>query len=275
MTENCKGNHPTISYSLPNLSAFANLTLHQQIIRCLPIDEKCGKRLAHLLVTYFARDYIDPVVLRNISSGVAAVYPRGLIAYMLEDWQTKPAVFKPLKRRVVHLEIDYCNSTRTTGKLGKLRLNSLLSFFLSNCRKPLTVVKSDFADNCMLRSVSFSDVHLPSIESGTFTNLPNLGFLSFNKTGNFLRLSCKGKGLEAVVAKLHCDCEYRWYRDFLASNPTLIDPANLTEVYGFGDFKGIKSRDLIYSPIDCRTPVFDQSDRPSPEIDYTINNPCQ
>lgn len=241
----------------------------RSIVTCVP--RNCSGRSTIEIDTYRIKT-LEVSFLQNVSSQVALIDANRPIAFGLKDSETNPEVFVPLSKRVVMLRLFDCIGPRVTGKLPSLNLPSLLLFIVHRCRQPINVLKADFETNCLLRGVEFTGTPLAFFGEGSFTNLPNLRYLALERSGN--RRGCHDTTMQPLKTKLHCDCEYRWLRIFLAKNPTVISSINMTEIIDFGQQYGTSDRIAIYTPIDCANVTYSNCREPSAQMEYSINDPC-
>ncbi|XP_055345214.1 uncharacterized protein LOC129593057 isoform X2 [Paramacrobiotus metropolitanus] len=161
----------------------------------------------------------------------------------------------PVRQQTIILNLYFCASTRTTGKLVTLGFPNLLNFELHNCRA-MVVKKTDFWSSIKLRMILFANTTLRSLEENTFTDLPALRLISLEK--GFSEMEVFSKDIRNYLQKLHCGCEYEWFRQWWSKNQLLrsVDRSQIFHIpTNSWHNDNVTKRDM-YLPIDCAANPF-------------------
>lgn len=123
----------------------------------------------------------SPSSLSVVSSRISKLRSQRPVRFVLLDHQTFPEVFVPIRLNVIALQVSYMESAYVTKKIPGLRIPNLIYLMVSH-REMAIVGSQDFASNCKLRMIRFWMVTFDSIETGTFSNLPELRHISFEES---------------------------------------------------------------------------------------------
>ncbi|XP_055340394.1 uncharacterized protein LOC129589605 [Paramacrobiotus metropolitanus] len=173
--------------------------------------------------------------------------------------------FKPVKRQVVELCMESCISDRVTLKLQNLNFTNLLYFELNNCYN-MVIDKSDFTTSVRLRIIMFYNSTIAAMQPGTFINLPHLQIVSLEALPETERFYPFEPVFQKFLQKLHCACEFAWYRSWWTNNKNLRLRVDRGELYSFGGpyndsylESGDYKKEELYYPVDCHVDPFPRS----------------
>ncbi|XP_055340321.1 uncharacterized protein LOC129589550 [Paramacrobiotus metropolitanus] len=189
--------------------------------------------------------------------------------------------FEPIRIQVLKLQIHNCTTERVTLRLKQLNFVNLLHLELHHCHN-LIIEKTDISVFQQLRITTFRNSTVHVMQPGTFTDLPEMRIISLEA----LSATQKNQNFEApyreFLRRLHCSCEFSWYRSWWRSNKQLRLKAQIEELYSFdGPTSALLcndefSKEGLFHPINC-------SDKPFPlstewisyytQIEYSINEP--
>ncbi|XP_055340335.1 uncharacterized protein LOC129589559 [Paramacrobiotus metropolitanus] len=158
--------------------------------------------------------------------------------------------FVRISTQVVQFTLSTCLSARASNKLMQLRFVRLLEFQLSWCDN-LEIHKDDFKRSLQLRIIILAQSTIRTLEEDTFTNLQNLQVLSMEY--GLEKLLRSQPRFRDYVARIHCECEFAWFRTWLKRNPRLLWKKDAGAIYNLQKSysnSAYKRRDL-YIPIDC------------------------
>ncbi|XP_055340927.1 uncharacterized protein LOC129590000 isoform X2 [Paramacrobiotus metropolitanus] len=161
-----------------------------------------------------------------------------------------------IRERVVILDISNFTSVRTTGKLPKLRLPNVLDFKLHNCYN-LEIVRSDFWQSMQLHVIAFANTTIASLERNTFTDLPALQGISLEAyLGTIMNVF--NEPMRGFLQRLHCGCEYEWYRKWWATRKMLHQAAkgDIYQTGGNSWDNEERNKTDMYLPINCAIDPF-------------------
>ncbi|XP_055348127.1 uncharacterized protein LOC129595225 [Paramacrobiotus metropolitanus] len=125
------------------------------------------------------------------------------------------ANLSPVREQTVIFYLNSCQSHRATDTLSVLRFPQLLEFGLRDCRD-LDVRRSDFWHSSKLRLITFYNTALRLLEAGTFSDLPGLRLLALER--GFSTMQVFDADVRDYLARLHCGCEFQWFRDWWRVN---------------------------------------------------------
>ncbi|XP_055354267.1 uncharacterized protein LOC129599927 isoform X2 [Paramacrobiotus metropolitanus] len=143
-------------------------------------------------------------------------------------------VVDPVRNQVIQVAVMRCATVHTTEKTYKLGdLPQALLYFLGLHCHNLVIKKAHFSRMPGLRQIQLMSATIGELEPYTFTDLPDLRSLILeDKIGNSLVARVQYAGYfdtsllpdTAVenVRRLHCDCSFAWFRNFLKKKPYLI-----------------------------------------------------
>ncbi|XP_055348106.1 uncharacterized protein LOC129595201 [Paramacrobiotus metropolitanus] len=182
--------------------------------------------------------------------------PIKAVAISLEDGAyISFANLSPVRKQTVIFGLNNCITPRSTKKLAQLRMPNLLHFIVAQCRN-LDVRRADFWQSSKLRLIEFWNTTLQFLEVDTFTDLPALRLLSLESA--FHEMGVFDDRVRQYLARLHCGCEYEWFRDWWQVNGLLRQAAE-GEVYRTTDGaweNGVFVKESVFLPVDCATNPF-------------------
>ncbi|XP_055347669.1 uncharacterized protein LOC129594844 isoform X2 [Paramacrobiotus metropolitanus] len=193
----------------------------------------------------------------DLVASIAKFPPRATLLKQYDGPHIAFSTFAPIRRQIAVFYLSRCMTSRPTGKLHELRLPNLLDLGITSCRG-LTIYKNDFEHSIKLRILVFLNVTINSLEKDTFTNLPDLRFLSLE---NGLKDLCMcNQAVKDYLFNLHCGCQFASFRRWRQGNLRLLREAETGQIYSVagGWLNGAyKYRDgESYLPIDCSADPF-------------------
>ncbi|XP_055356249.1 uncharacterized protein LOC129601461 isoform X2 [Paramacrobiotus metropolitanus] len=193
--------------------------------------------------------------IQQISAGISKSPMRAITVDLYDDEHITFDNFQAVRKQVVALFIRDCISSRTSQKLTTLGFSNLLHFWLVNCHG-MEIKKTDFSQSNKIRAILFENTTIELLEQGTFTDLPSLRVLSLEFNMN--PMAAFGTPTLEYMKKLHCGCEFHWFRDWWENNPQLLRKAAEGEVYSIPQswMNSAYSKENIYLPIDCSVNPF-------------------
>ncbi|XP_055340390.1 uncharacterized protein LOC129589602 [Paramacrobiotus metropolitanus] len=224
---------------------------------------------------------VSVAVLEHMALEMADPPLKPVSVYVSEEVIAKYS-FSPVQIQVVMLFLRSCATNRVTSRLVQLNFTNLLNLEFSRCNR-LTIEKGDFETTRHLRIILFYRSTIDSLEPGTFTDLPHLEIVSLesqfriHKTYNF------DPPFRNFLRRLHCDCEFAWYRSWWRNNKKLRAKVETGQLYSF-EARYTNTRlendeytyEDVYHPINCNADPFPLG----PEwisyytqAEYSINEP--
>ncbi|XP_055340925.1 uncharacterized protein LOC129589999 [Paramacrobiotus metropolitanus] len=162
--------------------------------------------------------------------------------------------FAAVRRQVVMFQIFNCTSNRVTGKLPSLKFANLLEFGPVNCYD-LVIQRSDFWQSTQLRIIELINSTIAILERDTFTDLPALRMLSLESYLNAMEVF--PDEMREYLKRLHCGCEYTWFRQWWSGNKNLLQQANEGDIYTIGLESNVpRNKSDVYLPVDCAADPF-------------------
>ncbi|XP_055340980.1 uncharacterized protein LOC129590032 [Paramacrobiotus metropolitanus] len=164
--------------------------------------------------------------------------------------------FAAIRNQIVILQLFNCTSERAPGKLPSLRFVNLLEFGLFNCYE-LSIKRSDFWQSMQLRVIEFVNSTVAVLERNTFADLPALRMLSLES--HLDRMGVFPEPMRKHLERLHCGCEFAWFRQWWSGNKNLLPKAGDGEIYNIGweSWRNEPRNKIgIYLPIDCAADPF-------------------
>ena len=115
-----------------------------------------------------------------------------------------------------------------TNTLIGLGLKTLLGLSFYKCSR-IVVTKQSFAELPTLKSLTFGDSTVESIEKGANESLPNL--VHFALESSFGKKNSWSEEKKAHLRRFHWQKDYQWFRAFLLNKrPDLVKPRRKGEV---------------------------------------------
>ncbi|XP_055349136.1 uncharacterized protein LOC129596010 [Paramacrobiotus metropolitanus] len=188
--------------------------------------------------------------LKKITTAMSKPPLRPIFLALYDSEKVTLSNLQAVQRQTVALSISYCISNRPTQKLTQLRFTNLLQFQLLHCYG-MEIKKNDFSQSSKIKIIAFTNTTILSLEQDTFTDLPALKLLSLEYGLN--QMDTFTKSLRDYLKKLHCSCEFQWFRDWWSSNQDLLREAKKDEIFNIlGQFGSPPvSKAETYLPIDC------------------------
>ncbi|XP_055347422.1 uncharacterized protein LOC129594676 [Paramacrobiotus metropolitanus] len=276
---------------------------------CSPVFdvEECEKTSNdEFLLTPPSRSYIDVrcswenrTILSNITKNIHLISPTRAAIIMLKERSDSfdpvhAEVIGPIRKQLVELRVPEIRTTIISAKIYDIGMlpNLILLGIGSGLR--LEIQKKHFSRMPQIRSITFSGCTIAALEPYTFTDLPHLQSLSLEdgvgynlyqieKYDAAMRRVHSGmlsdEDLE-MFRKLHCDCSYAWYRNFLKQKPDLISDKRKGEVAIVGNYM-TPSVDMIFAflaavlRVDCaQNLTYTNVERTMGGSQYSYNTSC-
>ncbi|XP_055339326.1 uncharacterized protein LOC129588930 [Paramacrobiotus metropolitanus] len=161
-------------------------------------------------------------------------------------------VIEPVRNQVIQLSTFYCTSPNITAKVYAMGpLPNLLHFQLGLDCQGLIIRKADFSGMPQVRVIQFiSATTIAEMEPYTFTDLNNLQILTLEAQivdvlytsavkdhGHALARGSLPDYFFERARRLHCDCSFAWFRNFLKKKPYLTAARNAGNLLTVGSFK--------------------------------------
>ncbi|XP_055347968.1 uncharacterized protein LOC129595081 [Paramacrobiotus metropolitanus] len=198
-----------------------------------------------LTKTYFEISCWDGgtrTAIAQYSRNVSVTSPNRAIALELaERNDTEDPVhheaIDPIRKQIIQLYMRSCVTAQITAKIfGAGDMPNLVTLQLWRGRD-LVVKKRDFSRLPNIRMIIFGYTTIQEMEAYTFTDIVHLESLALEKKigyNLYLLQPEESKWLSSMrpwslqasdmakVGRLHCDCAFAWYRNFLKRKPYLI-----------------------------------------------------
>ncbi|XP_055347424.1 uncharacterized protein LOC129594678 [Paramacrobiotus metropolitanus] len=244
---------------------YANLSQNGKI--CSPIfgvHECEGSSDDQYLLKPLSRTYIDVrcswenrTLLTNITKNIHLISPTRAVIIKLKERNDSldPVhleVINPIRNQLIQLHVSEVRTTLICAKIYDIGVLPNLIFLGIQSGLGLEIQKKHFSRMPQIRSIIFAHCTIAALEPYTFTDLPHLQSLSL-EDGAASDLSLlddhpdpatkrrlypymfSEDGLESI-RKLHCDCSYAWYRNFLKQKPSLIFGRGQGEIAMVGNY---------------------------------------
>ncbi|XP_055357371.1 uncharacterized protein LOC129602393 [Paramacrobiotus metropolitanus] len=200
-------------------------------------------------------DKVTAQEIRQLAASLSLPPPRAVFVNLTDGPLVTLDNLSPVRQHTIILNLYFCASARTTGKLVALGFPNLLNFELHHCRA-MVVKKTDFWSSIKLRMILFANTTLRSLEENTFADLPALRLVSLEK--GFSEMEVFSKDIRNYLQKLHCGCEYEWFRQCWSRNQ-LLRSADRKQIFNIPTNSwhndNVTKRDM-YLPIDCAANPF-------------------
>ncbi|XP_055344714.1 uncharacterized protein LOC129592653 [Paramacrobiotus metropolitanus] len=194
-----------------------------------------------------------------IAKNISVISPLRALTVQLADREYEPYdpsdltpvhqdVFEPIRNQVIQIDIIRCYAPNITALVFEVGiLPNLVALSFQEGRN-LVIHKGDFFRMPNIRMIYFTASSIQEVEPYTFTDLANLQSLTlerdvdlfiegYNHCAPLMSWKCMNEQDMANIKKLHCDCSYAWYRNFLKKKPYLTKKRESGEVLTFGDYK--------------------------------------
>ncbi|XP_055344816.1 uncharacterized protein LOC129592734 [Paramacrobiotus metropolitanus] len=189
--------------------------------------------------------------LKALNNAIKANASHRALKFFLTDGDHMARdVFDPVRLQVVVLCLTDCRGSHTTTRVSRLFLDNLLDYQLFMCND-LVIKKRDFSNMKLLRMIRFRQSTVSSLEVGTFSDLlPNLQVLSLEYLFNENTMMLDDKD---YLRKIHCTCEFAWFRRWLTQNQRLLEARAEGSVYGLPQSwqSEAVAKEELYVPVDC------------------------
>ncbi|XP_055347390.1 uncharacterized protein LOC129594653 [Paramacrobiotus metropolitanus] len=246
---------------------------------------------------------LDRPEMIEVATNISRISPRRPVAIHFERVETfsgptpdilKSDVIEPFRNQVIEIKMRGCTgyTDRITGNVYEVgMLPNLYRFGIFHCMG-LKLQKKDFSRMPQVKMIYIELSSIEDMEPYTFTDLKHLQLLvlesgaytgigqveTYRAIGRPDRAPLQDSDVERV-RKLHCDCKYAWFRNFLRKNPSLIASKQPGEVYAVGAYKspwifiqGASSPDVL--SVDCARPLVKDNIRPKNGSQYSYNTQC-
>ncbi|XP_055340343.1 uncharacterized protein LOC129589568 [Paramacrobiotus metropolitanus] len=220
-------------------------------------------------------------ILESMAAGMAQE-PLRLASLDVEEQLIARYSFSPIRNQILRLQLRNCITDRVTLRLEKLNFVNLLHFELHHCHG-LIIQKADFAISQRLRIITFYNTTVNVLQPGSFTDLPELRILSLEALPDSQKNHNFEPSFRDYLHRLHCSCEFAWYRSWWRSNPALRLRVQTGELYSFeGPFIGTFfnsdefNKEDVFHPINCNADPFPLSTEWISyywQLDYSVNDP--
>ncbi|XP_055344551.1 uncharacterized protein LOC129592520 [Paramacrobiotus metropolitanus] len=196
-------------------------------------------------------DEVTQDILKNMTTEMARQPIRPIRVRLHDRPYLWTDVLVPIRKQIVLVDLRLCEDTRITGKLAQLEMSKVVDFKLFNCHN-LDIRRNDFSKSPEIRVIRFDSVTISALEVNSFQDLEYLRMLSLD----YLRYH-DWNGLtrdKAYLWKLHCGCEFAWFRSFIAANPRLLEPGRQGAMYEIvPDLweSEPKEKFEMFIPVDC------------------------
>ncbi|XP_055353491.1 uncharacterized protein LOC129599303 [Paramacrobiotus metropolitanus] len=214
----------------------------------------CNKTVAYPM----SRTFLEVNCPRNMRASLAGimklasmVIPNRAITARLNERPDltdplHPDVLNPVRNQLIELTIDRCATPSVTFKFPPLgRLPYVVRLSVGHC-KGMIIGRNDFRNVTQLRVFHLYESTIDVIEPYTFTDLVQLQNLAL-EAGLYSMMQFREKSLgppefqlsdEDIqrVQRLHCDCAFAWFRNFLQEKPYLIADRDRGEMFAIGSY---------------------------------------
>ncbi|XP_055354417.1 uncharacterized protein LOC129600050 [Paramacrobiotus metropolitanus] len=198
-------------------------------------------------------------------------------------------VIEPIRNNLIALEIRGCATTKVTGKLYDVGLLANLLTLEIYDGENLQMHKRDFGRMPQVQMISFTRSSIGTLETGTFMDLLNLESLVLEDEIAYelrryelypddgdLFADFNPADVERV-RRLHCDCSFAWFRNFLKGKPHLTAVKREGEVFVVGNYVSpTRLTSVTYRPsvlsVDCSRPLTFNNTAVGTEFSY--NTTC-
>ncbi|XP_055352918.1 uncharacterized protein LOC129598860 [Paramacrobiotus metropolitanus] len=244
-----------------------------------------------------SKTYIQAQCLRGdrtdagrLTSNVHRISPGRAVTLLLEDHtvaQENPVhhdVIEPVRQQLVQLTVLRCvtpNITATIYAVGMLP--RLVALKLDGCRH-LVIEKEHFSRMRNVQMIHLSSSTIARLEVYTFTDLPRLDSLTFEDgLGAEFKQLQDGDSSEEVlpvisqaeidaVRRVHCDCSFAWFRNFLQRKPHLTAVKEKGQVVTIGSYKTSYVDKYDVLSVDCARSLTYDNIRVGTQFSY--NSTC-
>lgn len=276
-TQDSVGNECTSTDDEEDSVAFPVMTRQN----CRDVNSCSSNKEANCVGT--ALVYINTITGCHIADCTAimlkatALIPGVQLSLYLRGDRARSQCVASFRKNVVVLSIQSCSDKRTTSWPRDFTLANLETLFIQSCEE-LEIRKMDFSASCKLRYIAFYLVTFTSIEKDSFTNLPELKHLQLESYGGRLRQS----EVAAWISRLHCHCDYSWFRRWLKGNPRILASKTIAQTlalhipYDSVDqlTAALPMYGTLFVPVDCASFSPKYFTHEAPPSQFTVNDPC-
>ncbi|XP_055348014.1 uncharacterized protein LOC129595127 [Paramacrobiotus metropolitanus] len=196
----------------------------------------------------------------------------------------------PIRQQIIQMQIRHCATATITAKIfGAGEVPNLVSLRVWQGRD-LVVKRRDFSRMPNVRMIIFGLTTIQELEPYTFTDIAHLESLTLEmKIGYILYImskpehdqfwepgSLQGKDLDKVK-KIHCDCSFAWFRNFLKRKPHLIQEKREGEVAVIGNYLSESTNTGIWKgslSVDCSMAFNYNNTYYTKNRSYSYNTSC-
>ncbi|XP_055349021.1 uncharacterized protein LOC129595912 isoform X2 [Paramacrobiotus metropolitanus] len=246
---------------------------------------------------------LDQPEMIEVATNISRISPRRPVAIHFERVESmsgptpdvlKSDVIEPFRNQVIEIKMRGCTgyTDRITGNVYEVgMLPNLYRFGIFHCMG-LKLQKKDFSRMPQVKMIYIELSTIEDMEPYTFTDLKHLQLLvleaaaytgisqveTYQRIGRPDRAPLQPRDVERI-RKLHCDCKYAWFRNFLRKNPSLTASKEPGEVYAVGAYKSpwIFIQNALIPDVlsvDCARPLAIDNIRRSNGSQYSYNTPC-
>ncbi|XP_055353493.1 uncharacterized protein LOC129599308 [Paramacrobiotus metropolitanus] len=191
-------------------------------------------------------------LLASVTKKVSTVSPNRAITINLNERNdtlldpVHPDVVEPVRQQLIELNIGYCATRTIMSKVYALgQLPYVVRLSIALC-KNMIVKKKDFQNVQQLRVFYLFQSTIGAMEPYTFTDLVHLQNLAL-ESGLYLRMKNRDEDGGSPffrmtdeesqdIRRLHCDCLFAWFRNFLQEKPYLLASRTRGEIFSIGNY---------------------------------------
>ncbi|XP_055347973.1 uncharacterized protein LOC129595086 [Paramacrobiotus metropolitanus] len=146
-------------------------------------------------------------------------------------------VIGPIRTQIIELDVHRGATPALTTKIYNAGAIPNLVMLQVGYAKNLVIKRHDFSGLPSVRWITFTYSSVKELEPYTFTDLAHLKTLSLEgRVAYNIDMRQLPKDELESVKRLHCDCSFAWYRNFLKRNPHLIQKKRVGEAVAIGTY---------------------------------------
>ncbi|XP_055347440.1 uncharacterized protein LOC129594694 [Paramacrobiotus metropolitanus] len=241
--------------------AYANLSQNGEI--CSPVIgvRECeGPSDDEYLLKVLSRTYINVrcswgnrTLLTTVTTNIHLISPTRAAIIDLKERNDSadpvhPEVINPIRNQLIELCVSDVRTTGVSAKIYDLGVMPYLLLLQIQSGSRLEIQKKHFSRMSQIRSITFSHCTIEMLEPYTFADLPLLHSLSLEDGAGYVLFRQHAYSTKRqfpnllseddldMIQKLHCDCSYAWYRNFLKQKPHLISGKRKGEIAIVGNY---------------------------------------
>ncbi|XP_055354419.1 uncharacterized protein LOC129600052 [Paramacrobiotus metropolitanus] len=191
--------------------------------------------------------------MRDLTRNISRISPNRAVTILLVEKSNTvhSEVAEPIRQQIIELSVE-SNTSVTTRKVYEAGILPKLLRFEVQYGSDLSVNKQDFSRMPEVRMICFMSSIIDTLERYTFMDLPHLKSLMLEKEisselarKEWLAEVSSNRTYESKlisindvqkVRRLHCDCSFAWFRNFLQLKPHLIAYREAGEVFIVGNY---------------------------------------